>query len=287
MNPNVNQQEEIHSIHFRTTYATNMTDSGNRTTKHGMHTLITNINKPKTLSRNIFAHMRTNEMSDTERINTKEQLKTENKDPMYQDTDLNLRIKAKAALLQQHPLDKTSIEDSQLHQSLTANTNGVIASGITDEHSEGNDVAFGKEKRTVSTGHIAFSSYLGNSVFNLVTGDIVKCDQILLNDGQTYNSHNGIFTVPKAGVYLLTFTISTNELDHWIIVQIKVNNELIVEAGVDSKYTRHTEMGGNTVIVPLNGGESVWLEVTDSSQGTLFGGIRRETTFSGVLLYGK
>ena len=46
-------------------------------------------------------------------------------------------------------------------------------------------------------------------------------------------------------------------------------------------------MGGNTVIVPLNGGESVWLEVTDSSQGTLFGGIRRETTFSGVLLYGK
>ena len=111
-------------------------------------------------------------------------------------------------------MDKTSKEDNELHQSLILNTNGVIATGFTDEHSEGNDVATGKEKRTVSTGHIAFSSYLGNSVFNVMTGDIVKCDQILLNDGQTYNSHNGIFTVPKAGVYLLTFTISTNELDH-------------------------------------------------------------------------
>ena len=83
VNPNVNQQEEIHSIHFRTTYATNMTDSGNRTRKHGIHTLITNINKPKKISQNIFAHTRTNEMSDTERINTKEHLKTENQDPMY------------------------------------------------------------------------------------------------------------------------------------------------------------------------------------------------------------
>ena len=152
VNPNVNQQEEIYSSHIRTTYATNMTDSGNFPRKHGMHTPITSKNKQKTFSQNIFAHTRTHEKSDsvTERLNTGKPPKIENNASIYQDTDLNITIKAKSALLQQHPLDKTSKEDNELHQSLIANTNGVIATGITDEHSEDNDVASGKEKRTGS-----------------------------------------------------------------------------------------------------------------------------------------
>ena len=143
----------------------------------------------------------------------------------------------------------------------------------------------GAQKRAAGAGGIAFSAYLGRIVSHVMTGNTVKCDQIILNDGNAYNGHTGIFTVPETGVYLLTFTIATSALDHWIVVAMKVDGRIIVEAGLDTKYAAHMEMGSNTVIVRLNYGESVWLEVTDCNDGNLFGNPRRETTFSGVFLY--
>ena len=143
----------------------------------------------------------------------------------------------------------------------------------------------GAQKRAAVAGGIAFSAYLGRIIYHVMTGNIVKCDQILLNDGNAYNGHTGIFTVPETGVYLLTFTIATSALDHWIVVAMKVDGRVIVEAGLDTKYTGHIGMGSNIAIVKLNYGESVWLEVTDCNDGNLFGDPRRESTFSGVFLY--
>ena len=90
-----------------------------------------------------------------------------------------------------------------------------------------------------------------------MTGHTVKCDQILLNDRNGYNVHTGIFTVSETGVYLLTFTISTTYQDHWIVVQMKVDGRLLVEASIDSKYITHSEMGSSTAIVRLNRGDCV------------------------------
>ena len=33
-------------------------------------------------------------------------------------------------------------------------------------------------------------------------------NQVILNDGNGYNAHTGVFTVPRNGVYMLTFSIA-------------------------------------------------------------------------------
>ena len=52
---------------------------------------------------------------------------------------------------------------------------------------------------------IAFSAYLSHNIAHLAPGHTLKCDQIIINDGNAYSQYTGVFTVPQTGVYLLTF----------------------------------------------------------------------------------
>ena len=140
-------------------------------------------------------------------------------------------------------------------------------------------------RQTMSEGGIAFSAYLGHRIDHLAPGHTVKCDQVLLNDGDAYNSLTGVFTVPQTGVYLLTFNIDVYDHRRYEGVQLIVNSRKIVDAiaeGNDNKYA----MSGNTAIIQLTQGESVWLESFYSGDGELISSSTyRLTTFSGVFLY--
>ena len=61
-----------------------------------------------------------------------------------------------------------------------------------------------------TTTKAAFSAYLNESVFHLSSGDIVKYDKVLLNEGDHYNSFTGVFTCPVDGMYMFSFFI-----DQW------------------------------------------------------------------------
>ena len=153
-------------------------------------------------------------------------------------------------------------------------------SDVKEKFSNGRAVPCSKAEGT----GIAFSAYVGKFISHLTAGHVIKCDQVILNDGNNYNPLTGIFTVTEPRVYLLTFSIAVNELAHWMVVKLVVDNRIIVEAATDPQYNKHVEMGSNTAILRLNQGESVWLEI-DRSNDTAFWGVSRTTTFSGVLLY--
>lgn len=140
-----------------------------------------------------------------------------------------------------------------------------------------------QHRTAVGTG-IAFSAYANHLLPHLTAGHIIKCDQVLLNDGNNYNSVTGVFTVPENGVYLFTFTIATDLLAHWVVIKLVVDNRETTEAATDPQYDTHVEMASNTVILRLSQGESVWLEVAKSNDAHLWTG-PHTTTFSGVLLY--
>ena len=66
-------------------------------------------------------------------------------------------------------------------------------------------------KRHANTSHIAFSAFLGHNILHAAPGHTIRCDQMILNDGNGYNSHTGIFTVRVTGVYLFTFSIAIRD----------------------------------------------------------------------------
>ena len=132
---------------------------------------------------------------------------------------------------------------------------------------------------------VAFSAYLGHVVDNMGIGHTIKCDQILLNDGNVYSPYTGTFTVPKTGVYFLTFNINVAIIDV-TNVKLVVNNRNIVDAIAYVTGTNHHVMGGNSAIIRLNSGDKVWLEIYSNGGAELYSlPDYRWVTFSGFFLY--
>ena len=137
--------------------------------------------------------------------------------------------------------------------------------------------------------NIAFSAYLDHNLEHLTTGHIIKCNQPLLNVGNAYSTITGLFTVPQTGVYLLTFTINSHrddDTEQLTYVKLVSDNRNIIDAVnvLNAQYSEH--MGGNTAIVQLTEGESVWLEVFGTTNGQLQSDDNyRYVSFSGVFLF--
>ena len=132
---------------------------------------------------------------------------------------------------------------------------------------------------------VAFSAYLDHVIQHMGSGHTIKCNQIILNDGNHYSSFTGIFTVPQTGVYLLTFNFSAEHANDWTQVRLKVNNRETVDAAAQVTGSLQRVSAGNTAIIKLNQGEYVWLESQVDDSEVMKGSHYRWTTFSGVLLY--
>lgn len=140
---------------------------------------------------------------------------------------------------------------------------------------------YGTFRNKRATGNnVAFSVYLSQSISPLAAGQPIKCDALLLNDGNGYNKFTGVFTVPQTGVYLLTFQVGSFKLTH---VKLVIDGINIADA---TTHGGEEEMAGNTVIVTATQGQSVWLEEYSNSDGQALGSsVFRLTTMSGVRLY--
>ena len=151
-----------------------------------------------------------------------------------------------------------------------------------------------KSKRMVlgsgNTG-IAFTAYLNHNLPINTTGHIVKCDAVLLNDGNAYSNHTGIFTVPTSGVYLFYFAVHAWHNNTVVQVALTVDDRAIVGAGLDltDSEVHHDESSSNAALVRLTQGEGVWLTAhvdTTTYNGELTSDDgHRFVTFSGVYLY--
>ena len=144
-------------------------------------------------------------------------------------------------------------------------------------HGSGRDSV---QKRTAT--HVAFSTYLSHTLDHLSIGHVIKLDQVFLNDGNGYNAHTGIFTVPASGVYLLTYSIKNNHKTHHLEIELLVDNN---HMGTLKAYA-YEQVTSKTIITRLTTGQSVWLENAFFPDASISAtGWNKFTTFSGVLLY--
>ncbi|KAK3590480.1 hypothetical protein CHS0354_015647 [Potamilus streckersoni] len=140
-------------------------------------------------------------------------------------------------------------------------------------------------RRGVVSNHVAFTAYLDHPVTDLTSGMVIKFSGTLINDGNGYDIHTGIFTVPVDGTYLFTFSIvriNANQL----VAKLVVDGVGIVDAIADPAVGAHEHQGTNAAIIRVRKGQTVSIKAVHMESGTLFSlASDRYCTFAGVLLY--
>ncbi|KAL4240068.1 hypothetical protein ACF0H5_000862 [Mactra antiquata] len=109
--------------------------------------------------------------------------------------------------------------------------------------------------------------------------------------GGGYDNNTGIYTVPRAGVYILSCSLladgnsTSNPKLHASIIVDGTPIAKVFAYG-DSKSNgngSHRDQGSSTVFVELKQGSGVWVKVTDDDHVTVGGG--KYSMFSGYLLW--
>lgn len=76
-------------------------------------------------------------------------------------------------------------------------------------------------------GTIAFSAYMTHNLSNLGNLRILVFDAIFINEGNGYNHYVGVFTAPRTGLYVFTWTIRTYDGYY--------NTQLLVDGLMDAR----------------------------------------------------
>lgn len=152
-----------------------------------------------------------------------------------------------------------------------------------DDDSE--DVAMSEIGHWYGSTKIAFSVYLSGSR-SFGSGQHIKFDRILLNDGDAYEAVTGVFRTKVSGVYVFTYVIGqtyTREVRANLVYNGKIINGAVAE-GVRSY---HDVQGTNTAVIHVKANEPVWVEIISAASLVGHTGRYRFTTFSGYLLYAR
>ncbi|XP_045206516.2 uncharacterized protein LOC123558704 [Mercenaria mercenaria] len=132
---------------------------------------------------------------------------------------------------------------------------------------------------------VSFSVYLSHLLNHLGEKQVVKFDRVITNNGNGYNTHTGVFTVPVTGTYVFIFYVSSS--DSSVEFNLMADDSLRA-SGIarPNDFSQDKDVqGGGTVILHLNQGVSVWIQNTYAESIVFSTDTHRWVTFSGFLLY--
>lgn len=134
---------------------------------------------------------------------------------------------------------------------------------------------------------VAFSVYLTITNTHMAIGQLLRFDQVLLNDGNGYKIDSGKFIVPLSGVYLFSFNFDTTKTT---FVRLVVDDVNVVDAVANphsGQFARKAQsMGGNSAIIHVGRGREVFVQVFEVADADISSSSDFHfCTFSGVLLY--
>ncbi|XP_061197161.1 complement C1q-like protein 2 [Saccostrea echinata] len=145
-------------------------------------------------------------------------------------------------------------------------------------------------KFLASTGrneHVSFSAYKNQTQSGLNQRHIIKFEKTILNLGNHYHPEDGIFIAPVSGVYLFHWTmINYGDYAH---TNILVGGK-VMSTTTTSVVSGHYNSGSALVIVHVQKGEHVWIQICCGSGHEVYGttlGLDNnfQSTFSGTLLF--
>ena len=106
--------------------------------------------------------------------------------------------------------------------------------------------------------------------------------KVITNVGNGYNPSDGVFTAPRAGVYVFFVNVQSYDTKY-IFVDIVLNGATKVRTMVNQGSQEYNDAGPNLAVLSLQTGDRVWVK-HNSGQGFITHYDGPITTFSGFLI---
>ncbi|CAC5422845.1 C1QL [Mytilus coruscus] len=139
-------------------------------------------------------------------------------------------------------------------------------------------IAAYKEDLKETTAKTAFFTFLKRSR-TFSGSDILKFDDVRINQGNSYNPNTGKFTAPRSGLYHISCSLMGSFSTASIIFQIKKNGELFLNV-----YAHYSGLTTQSVslLMELMRGDKIYVKHITSRKELVNG--NRQSYFSGFLL---
>lgn len=136
-------------------------------------------------------------------------------------------------------------------------------------------------KRDVSAPPVAFHTRLSSSMA-LLKGHTMIFDENVLDQGNGYNSRDGIYTAPESGTYVFSWKV-LSRMHTVIYTSLVVNGEVMDTSDVDSEDITDYHQATAMVVVALTEGDDVSIQVTGANKnaGVISDSSHGKATFSG------
>ncbi|XP_027893842.1 caprin-2-like isoform X4 [Xiphophorus couchianus] len=130
---------------------------------------------------------------------------------------------------------------------------------------------------------IAFSAATGGSghIGPFDTDTTLIYRKLIINVGNAYNQHTGIFVAPVRGIYYFSFFYHFVGR-HQVVLRLMKNNESLLESSGHMTMNDGADNGGNAAFLELQQGDQVYVQLEANCE---VWGDSYTTTFSGFLLH--
>ncbi|XP_063408235.1 heavy metal-binding protein HIP-like [Mytilus trossulus] len=156
--------------------------------------------------------------------------------------------------------------------------NGAMEERIRKLEDNTFDSKRGLNLRVRATTQVAFHARLKNDLTSIGTNQPIVFNDVTLNNGNAYNSGDGIFITPVAGIYVFALSVMVVR-EHHISITLKSTDGVIGVIYVDDgQFTFNS--ASNVFLARLNKGVHVWARKEGANGNFLHGGY---STISGFL----
>ena len=162
------------------------------------------------------------------------------------------------------------------------NDMSTLKVGTIQDHANGNTaITIDSTGRTLQPAKPAFSTHLSNAVDITSSNNTIVFNSVVHNQGNHYNSSNGIFTAPVTGLYYLSAGIgvflNTGSDSRYLVVYLQTGNtnyqDILLTGRGNAVNTSGSTYAGVAVsgVVPLTANDAVRVkaEMENSSNATV------------------
>lgn len=141
-----------------------------------------------------------------------------------------------------------------------------------------------KDQKKITDNHVVFYARLSSSI-HLNTYSIVKFNDVVINVWNHYNSGDGIFVAPVAGVYQFSWMTLTDSSDY-AYTELMVDNVVIDKLTISLGSAAGTIPATRVTVCKVEKGDHVWIQTTGAGGANYFVvGSAAHSSFMGILLF--